>query len=210
MNIEGDLLQLARDRETRTEGALDEMLREPPDRLLRQLRAYLARQVDRGRMKRTDEKIPHITTVTGGLNELACPEVQFSSGARLNFNIQLQQEQGGWLIRRFRFHVHLPKSRSIKMVRIHLNGDQWHDPLVVPRCHMHIDRSNAHVPFPVMDPRLILDFICRNSSGGPIGAATRRLWSSFRFAISAAPVRARANTRPRASPQVLETIASAA
>src|SRR5207248_9864326 len=30
------------------------------------------------------------------------------------------------------------------------------DPLAVPRCHMHIGDSKAPVPFPLMDPRLIL------------------------------------------------------
>jgi len=162
VTIENELLGLARAREAKTERALAEMLLEPPDRLRRQLRDYLSRQADRGRMKRADEKIPQLAALQGGLNELACPEAKFSSGARLEFKIQLEEQQRGWLVKRFRFHVHLPRARSINMVRIHLNAETWHDPLAVPRCHMHIGDSQAHVPFPIMDPRLILHLICKD------------------------------------------------
>lgn len=162
MSTEDELLRLAREREAKIDGSLGEMLLEPPDRLRRQLRAYLSRQVDRGRMKRTDEKIPQLAAVQGGLHELACPEAEFSSGARLTFDIQLEEKQRGWLLKRFRFHVRLPQPRSIDMVRIHLNPETWHDPLAVPRCHMHIGGSQAHVPFPVMDPRLILHLVCEH------------------------------------------------
>jgi hypothetical protein len=160
MNIEHDLLQLARQRDATTDDALGAMVLEPPDRLRRQLRAYLSRLVDRGRMRRTDERIPRLATVQGGINELECAEAEFLSGARLDFRIKLEKQQRGWLVRQFRFHVRMPQARSIDMVRIHLNAQPWHDPLAVPRCHMHIGNSQAHVPFPAMDPRLILYLIC--------------------------------------------------
>jgi hypothetical protein len=48
------------------------------------------------------------------------------------------------------------------MVRSHLNEISSHDPLAIPRCHMHIADSEAHVPFPVMNPRLILYLICEH------------------------------------------------
>jgi hypothetical protein len=159
VNIE-KLLQLAREREDRTGGALAEMLLEPPDQLQREVRHYLSRQVDYDRMKRTDEKFPQLTQVQGGLNELACPGAEFSSGARLEFCVQLKETQQGWLVKRFRFHVHLAQARSIDMVRIHLNEVTSYDPLAVPRCHMHIGNSRAHIPFPIMDPRLTLHLIC--------------------------------------------------
>jgi len=162
VSIENELLRLARAREAKTEGALAEMLLEPPDRLRRQLRDYLSRQADRGRMKRADEKIPQLAVVEGGRSELACPEAKFSSGARLEFKIQLEEQQRGWLVKRFRFHVYLPGERCIDKVLIHLKAEAWHDPLVVPRCHMHIGDSQAHVPFPIMDPRLILHLICKD------------------------------------------------
>jgi hypothetical protein len=167
VSIEDELLRLAREREAKTERALAEMLLEPPDLLRRQLRDYLFRQVDRQRMERANEKIPQLAVVEGGLNELACPEAEFSSGARLEFKIQLEEKQRGWLVKRFRFHVHLPRARSINMVLIHLNAEAWHDPLVVPRCHLHIGDSQAHVPFPIMDPRLILHFICEFAGREP-------------------------------------------
>ena len=86
MSIEGELLRLAREREAATEDAVNRMLLDTPDSVRRQLRAYLSRQVDCGRMKRTNEKIPRLAANEGGLNQLACPEVQFSSGARLTFD----------------------------------------------------------------------------------------------------------------------------
>jgi hypothetical protein len=100
VSIEHELLRLARERETKAEGALAEMLLEPPDALRRQFRTYLSRQVDHGRMRRTDENIPRLATVEGGLNELACPGAQFFSGARLEFKLQLEKMQRGWLVKR--------------------------------------------------------------------------------------------------------------
>jgi hypothetical protein len=162
MSIEGDLLRLARDRDAATEAAVNGMLLETPDSVRRQLRAYLSRQVDCGRIKRTNEKIPQLMTLEEGINQLACPGVQFSSGARLTFDIQLEKRQAGWFVRQFRFNVSLPRPRSIRMVRIHLKPETWYDPLAVPRCHLHVDNSQAHVPFPVMDPRLMLHVICEH------------------------------------------------
>jgi hypothetical protein len=48
------------------------------------------------------------------------------------------------------------------MVRIHLNPATLHDPLRVPRCHLHVGDSQAHIPFPIMNPRLILSLICEH------------------------------------------------
>ena len=162
MSIEDELLRLARDRERKSQDTLDAMLLERPDRLGRQLRAYLSRQADHGRMKHTNEKIPAFATIGGGVSELACPQAEFSSGSRLTFKVQAAEEQRGWLVKRFQFHLHLPATRRIRMVRIHLNEISSHDPLAVPRCHMHIADSEAHVPFPIMDPRLILYLICEH------------------------------------------------
>jgi hypothetical protein len=162
VSVEDELLQLARDREAETQVALGGMFLEPPDHLRRSLRDYLSRQVDYARMKRTDDRVPQLATVQGGLVELACLGAKFSDDGRLEFNIQLEQEQQGWLVKRFRFHLRLPSSRNIRMVRIHLNPETWHDPLTVPRCHLHIDDSQAHVPFPIMNPRLVLHLICEH------------------------------------------------
>ena len=107
-----------------------------------------------------ENELLELARVQGDLNQLDCPKAEFSSGARLGFRVELEATQRGWLVRRFRFHLHLPPARSIDMVRIHLNSEASHDPLVVPRCHAHIGRSLAHIPFPIMDPRLILHLIC--------------------------------------------------
>jgi len=84
-----------------------------PGHLLRQLRDYLSLQDDHGRIKPANEKLVQLTTVEGGLDELVCREAEFSSGSRLTFNIQLAESQRGWLVRRFRFHLHLAQTRSV-------------------------------------------------------------------------------------------------
>jgi hypothetical protein len=162
MSVEEELLQIARERDAATEIALAELMLEPPDLLRRQFRVYLSRQVDYGRIRRTNERIPQLITVQGGLNELSCPELEFSSGVRLGFNIRLEEQQRGWLVKQFKFSVLLPERRGIRTVQIHLNAAGSHDSLNVPRCHMHIGNSRAHVPFPVMNPRLILHLICEH------------------------------------------------
>jgi hypothetical protein len=161
LNVEDELLLLAREREDATQAALHGMPFEP-DYLRRQLREYLSRQVRHARMKRTDDRIPRLAAVPGGLNELTCPGAEFADGGRLLFDIQLEESQRGWLVKRFRFHLHLPPSRNIKMVRIHLNPETWHDPVRIPRCHLHVGDSSAHIPFPIMNPRLILSLICEH------------------------------------------------
>ena len=157
MSIEEELAELARQRESVDDADRNYLLPEPAI-LLRQLRAYLARQADYGRIRRTNEKIPQLTAVPGGLDELACPSIRFSSGCRLDFNIRLVKRQQGWMLHQFKFHLRLP--RKVHMVRIHLNTVPSREPHVVPRCHLHIGDSKAHIPFPLMNPRLILDLLC--------------------------------------------------
>jgi len=182
LSVEDELLQLARERENKTQAALHETLLQP-GHLRRQLRDYLVRQADDyDRMKRPDDRVPHLTMVPGGLNELACPGAEFADGSRLLFDIQLEESQRGWFVKRFRFHLHLPPSRNIKMVRIHLNPETWYDPLRIPRCHLHVGDSGAHIPFPIMSPRLILSLICEHIepdfgvaiAQGAAGKRTRR------------------------------------
>jgi hypothetical protein len=154
------LLKLAREREDKVQGALTEMLLEPPDQLLRELRYYLVRQVDHDRAKHTNEKIIQLALCQEGLNELACLEAKFSSGALLKFRIQLEKTQCGWLVKRFQFHIRFKRTCRIDKIQIHLNQEASRDPLEIPRCHVHIGDSRAHIPFPIMDPRLILHLIC--------------------------------------------------
>lgn len=161
MKVEDELKQLAHDRESATQATLEGMPFEP-DRLRRQIREYLSRQVERDRMKRLNDGVPQLTKIQSDLYELTCQEAEFSDGGQLLFQIQLQESRLGWLVKRFKFHLQLPSSRNINMVRIELNSEASYDPLKVPRCHVHIGDSGAHIPFPIMNPRLILCLICEH------------------------------------------------
>ena len=120
MSWEDELKALARDRETACQSSLSQMMVDHPGTLRRQLRHYLAEQANCRRLKQTYDDVPRLETQAGGLQELVCDEVEFRSDSRLTFNVQMEREQTGWLIRRFKFHLHLSK-RSINMIRIHLN-----------------------------------------------------------------------------------------
>ena len=56
MSIEDELQRLALERENAFESALDELDLDPPDFLLRQMRAYLAEQEDHARIEHFAEK----------------------------------------------------------------------------------------------------------------------------------------------------------
>jgi hypothetical protein len=155
LSLEDELLLLARERERISEGNLADMWLDQPHKLRLQLRHDLNTQADRNKLRRSGDA-PYLITVAGGLQEIVCPEVGFLSEARLDFKIQLTEHQKGWLVRHFQFHLRLPPSRNIKMVRIHLNEQAGFDPLRIPRCHLHVGDSAAHVPFPVMEPRLLV------------------------------------------------------
>lgn len=161
MSLEGDLLSLARERDGATEAALAKMWIEHPSKLRVQLRSDLARQVDLGRLKHSDDRVVHLSPPVNSRQELVCPSVEFGSGSTLDFTIDLEERQKGWLVKRFKFHLHL-LGRRVPMVRIHLNESAWHDPVTVPRCHFHIGDSLAHIPFPVMNPRLMVHLICEH------------------------------------------------
>lgn len=160
MSWQHELEALARHREEAYQSSLSEMLLDHPAKLRRQLRSYLAEQTDHGRLKHSYDA-PRLATLEGGLQELACDEVEFRSDSKLSFHIQMESEQRGWLVKRFKFHLHLV-GRRINMVRIHLNQAGGRDPLIVPRCHFHLADSQAHIPFPIMSPRLMLHLLCEH------------------------------------------------
>jgi hypothetical protein len=161
LSLDDELKRLALQREQAFELALDDLDLEPPDRLLRQLRAYLADQEDYARIKQFEEKSVHLVQEADGIQELACDTVRFASGSMLDFKVRMEKHQTGWRIVQFMFHLRLPTTRMIGMVRIHLNTHRTRDPLIVPRCHIHIgDGKRAHVPFPIMSPRLTLHLLC--------------------------------------------------
>lgn len=152
---------MARERERASEEILTAMRLDHPGLLRRQLRKDLADQVDHGRLKHSDDNVVTLGPPTNNSQELLCPGVEFTSDSRLDFKLDLEQRQQGWFLRRYRFHLHLP-GRRIPMVRIHLNEQVGHDPVRIPRCHFHIGDSQAHIPFPIMSPRLMVNLICEH------------------------------------------------
>ena len=160
MSWEDELQALAREREEGFQSSLSLMAVDHPGALRRQLRHYLAEQANHGRLKQTYD-VPRLDTLEGGLRELVCEEVEFRSDSRLSFNVLMEARQTGWFVKRFEFDLHLAR-RTINMIRIHLNREIGRDPLIVPRCHFHIGDSNAHIPFPIMNPRLMPHLICEH------------------------------------------------
>lgn len=161
MSVEDELLRLARERERRTEDALNATLLDP-SALFRQVRHYLAVQADLRRLARSNEKAIRLETLRRGATSLVCDGAGFSSGSHLTFSLRMQSQPGGSKITEFRFHLRLPAARNVNMVRIELNDRSSHEPLRVPRCHFHVGDSQAHIPFPIMDPRLILLLVCEH------------------------------------------------
>lgn len=161
MTLETELLALARQRDGITQTALEELIVSGPDHLLRQIRYYMSRQADHGRFRNLREKAIQLTLLDQISQELST-NLEFSSGSKLTFKIRLNKNQRGWVVTQFQFHVKLMQPRRVGMVRIHLNAAEWHDPLSIPRCHLHVDSSRPHIPFPVCDPRLILHLVCEH------------------------------------------------
>ncbi len=144
------------------QAALDELDMDQPHLLLRQLRHYLSRQADHGRLRNLKEKAIELVTVSERSQELTCHYLRFKSGSELTFRIRLDQRHVGWFLKQFQFHVKLAQPRRVGMVRIHLDPENRFDPLSVPRCHLHVDNSRPHVPFPIISPRLILHLVCEH------------------------------------------------
>jgi hypothetical protein len=161
LSWEDELQSLARDRENECQSDISQMLLEHPGMLRKQLRHYLAEQTDRGLLKKTYENVPRLNTIAERLLELVCDEVEFRSDSCLSFKIKLEQEQRGWLVKQFKFDL-LLAGRSINRISIHLNPGGGYDPLKVPRCHFHIGNGEAHIPFPIMNPRLMLHILCEH------------------------------------------------
>jgi hypothetical protein len=161
LSWEDDLLSMAWERERASEATIATTLLEHPGRLRRELRHDLARQADFGRLKHSDDQVVNLSPPINSRQALTCPEVEFCSDSKLNFMIELEQQQQGWLLKRFKFHLHLP-TRRIQVIRIHLNEQVERDPVRVPRCHFHIGDSRAHIPFPIIGPRLMVHLICEH------------------------------------------------
>lgn len=160
MSLDDELIALAREHEKSYELTRTCTIHESPSMLLRQLRAYLARLADHRKLKRTYEQ-PRSETKTNNITALIAEGIEFASDSVFSFKIFLEQRQHGWLMREFEFHLALV-GRRVQHIRIHLKRDGAYDPLRVPRCHVHIDTSDPHIPFPIMNPRLTVHLICEH------------------------------------------------
>jgi hypothetical protein len=160
LSLEDELNELAWDRERTYEAVRQGTIQQHPSKLLRQLRAYLAELADHGKLKRTYD-LPRSVTRPGDVTEVICDGVEFASDSLLSFSVLLESSQQGWLLTEFEFHLAL-QGRRVGHVRIHLTRTGAHDPLRVPRCHIHIDNSDPHIPFPIMNPRLTVHLMCEH------------------------------------------------
>ena len=153
------LSELASRRDTDVQNAITEMVLDPPNSILREMRFYLSRRVDSRRIENISEKVIVLNVRNHGITALICPEIEFLSGAKLKFEVEMESTQVGWKVKSFEFHLSLPES-TVKMIQFHMMGKEPINSLDVPRCHLHIGTSKTHLPFPFMDPRLILYLIC--------------------------------------------------
>lgn len=161
MTVESELQRLALERAEAYETAISALDLGDPARVYRQIRAYLAELEDHGRIKRFRENMLPLRAAQDGVQELRCVPIELTSGSRFEFTIKMRQQQGICRLIEFEFHLNLPPARNVDMVRIHLIPERPRDPLQVPQCHMHIGGGErAHVPFPIMSPRLILHLVC--------------------------------------------------
>lgn len=160
MSLVGELDELAWERERGYETNRKGAIQEDPSKLLRQLRAYLAELADHGKLKRSYDS-PRSVARPDDVTELICDSVEFASDSLLSFRILLERSQQGWLLREYEFHLALV-GRRVGHVRIHLKRTGAYDPLRVPRCHLHIDNSDPHIPFPITNPRLTAHLMCEH------------------------------------------------
>jgi hypothetical protein len=112
LSVEDELKRLALEREAAFESALDALDLDPPDLLLRHMRAYLSEQMDRYRIIRRSEKLIHLSAQPDGIQELVCDAVHFTSESKLDFKVRMTKRQKGWRINQFKFHLRPPAERK--------------------------------------------------------------------------------------------------
>jgi len=95
------------------------------------------------------------------VEELVCQGVEFATGSRLSFSLKMVDHRGRWSMLSFEFDLHL-SGRKVEMIQVHLNERGSPEPDRVPRCHLHVRPSDAHIPFPATGPRLIVNLLCEH------------------------------------------------
>ena len=138
-----------------------------PQECFREIRLYLQRTTDTGRIKNGVHVLSSRTLENRDTQINAGPTIfrepcrnciQFLSGAQLTFGITLRFRDRKTTMLSCRFYLHLLPRSGLRFVRIDLNPPKVkYDSLHVPRSHMHPGFEGVHIPFPVMRPLEILD-----------------------------------------------------
>lgn len=116
---------------------------------------------DRGQSKLTRDEHGNAILDWGHSMDPAAPPdaIRFRSGATLGFIISLREMADSSRLLSASFNLLLPSKVGLEFLRIHIEGKTPGDSVVKSRSHMHPGFQHVHVPFPVMDPRAILDRI---------------------------------------------------
>jgi len=140
----------------------------PPHRVFSEIRAYLFRRSEEMDARNNPTQLLKLRQANGialialgpTIDKGPSPEhFQFDSGARLSFGLTLRELDRGSQLVSFRYHYHLPESRSPEFFRFDLNEKPHEDPLSEPRCHLHPGLEDVRIPLPLHDPFDVLDRI---------------------------------------------------
>ncbi len=95
----------------------------------------------------------------GEPDEAPIESLHFTDGAKLGFIITLRGTPAGSRLVEAAFNLALPATAGLKFFRIHVEAETPNDHLQKSRSHCHPGFQSIHLPFPVMEPRAILDRI---------------------------------------------------
>ncbi len=95
----------------------------------------------------------------GEPNESPVESLHFTDGAKLGFIITLRETPAGARLVEATFNLALPPTAGLKFLSIHIEAETPNDLLRKSRSHCHPGFQSIHLPFPVMEPRAILDRI---------------------------------------------------
>jgi len=89
-------------------------------------------------------------------------QLRFRNRSQLCFSLTLRPTTKSCFLKAATFDLHLPTTSGIRFMKVHIDGEASRDPFTKPRSHLHPGFQHVHVPFPVMDPRAVLDFLIYN------------------------------------------------
>ncbi len=148
---------------------LDRIDLPPTQQFFGELRFYLQRMTDRGRLTKGARSLSQLETAEGHTQINVGPTIFrapcencliFRSGAQLSFGITLRVDGSFSRLLAYRFHLNLIQSSGLRFIRIDLNTPKAeYDPMHMPRSHMHPGFEHVHIPFPAMHPMEVLDRI---------------------------------------------------